>query len=581
MVQTRLPLETPTPIQPGVLYCDDNLKRLPRLPGDSVDLDYLDPPFFSNRFYEVVWGDEAEVRSFEDRWAGGMQHYIGWMEERLAELHRVLKPTGSLYLHCDPHASHYLKVMVDGLFGMANFRNEIVWRRTGTHGKVRRFGPIHDVILFYSKSDTYTWNRPKKRYMRGHVESYFVEDENGWRTNYYGNVLTGSGIRGGESGKPWRGVDPTAKGRHWAIPGDLLDEIDEDVSALGQHERLDLLYELGYIKIIEGQAWPVYEHYVQPEDGTPAPDVWAYQPYTEGTVFGTEDGIDADVRWLSPRDVERLGYPTQKPEALLERIISASSHPGDVVLDPFCGCGTTVAAAERLQRQWIGIDISATAMEIMRRRLWNQSRCVPSIVNMPDTIEELKQLKPFEFQNWIVNAVNGYQAARRVHDMGIDGYWWFTRDPVQVKQSERVGRETIDKFETAIRRSGHNTGYVIAFNFTRGAAEEVARVHRAEGLNIVLIKVAEVLLRARRGGPRVEGLWAAARGRRAAPATDAQAKRIAHSGRTHRKRSGRFRFRLTSSVERVSPARRESTSPRATSPARSDAPARAASPIRA
>src|SRR5690242_4304699 len=170
------------PIETGVIYCDDNLTRMATLPSESVDLIYLDPPFFSNRFYEVIWGDEAEVRSFEDRWEGGIQHYINWMRERVQELHRVLKPTGSLYLHCDPHASHYLKVMLDQVFGMANFRNEIVWRRTGGHSKASRYAPVHDVILFYAKGDRPTWNAPRRPYMRGHVEEYFKLGEDGaWR----------------------------------------------------------------------------------------------------------------------------------------------------------------------------------------------------------------------------------------------------------------------------------------------------------------------------------------------------------------------------------------------------------------
>jgi hypothetical protein len=234
----RVALET------GVLYRDDNLHRLAQLPDESIDLIYLDPPFFSNRSYEVIWGDEAEVRSFEDRWEGGIQVYVNWMQDRLVEMHRVLKGTGSLYLHCDWHAAHYLKVMMDGIFGQPNFANEIVWRRTGAHNKAGRYGPIHDSILFYKKSDAATWMNPRRPYMRAHVEQFFVQDARGWRTNYYGNVLTGSGRRGGESGLPWRGIDPSAKGRHWAIPGALLEEIDEDLSGLSQHQKLDRLFDV-------------------------------------------------------------------------------------------------------------------------------------------------------------------------------------------------------------------------------------------------------------------------------------------------------------------------------------------------
>lgn len=268
-------------VETDVLYCEDNLRQSARLPSECVDLVYLDPPFFSNRSYEVIWGDEAEIRSFEDRWEGGIQVYIDWMRNRVRAFHRILRPTGSFYLHCDPHASHYLKVMLDDIFGLGNFRNEIIWRRTGSHGKTRRFGPIHDVILYYAKSTDFCWNPIRRPYMRGHVTQYFVEDAKGWRTNYYGNVLTGSGRRGGLSGRPWRGIDPSSRGRHWAIPRLLVDEVDEDLSHMNQHEKLDRLYELGLITIDKDSYWPMYQHYITPADGTPAPDIWAYQPYTE------------------------------------------------------------------------------------------------------------------------------------------------------------------------------------------------------------------------------------------------------------------------------------------------------------
>jgi DNA modification methylase len=359
------------------LWYGDNLDVLRRHYRDeSVDLVYLDPPFNSNRSYNILFkqksggGAQAQIEAFGDTWQWSLQAeqsydelvsgegttnriadvvegmrkvlgtndvlaYLVNMGVRLVELHRVLKPTGSLYLHCDPTASHYLKVLLDAIFGPTQFRNEIIWRRTGTHGKVQRYAPIHDTILFFTKSDAYRWRNPKKPYMRQHVASYFEKDENGYRTKYFGNVLTGSGTRKGESGKPWRGVDPTSKNRHWAIPGALLEDLDEDLTGLTQHEKLDRLAELGYITFTEGQYWPMYQRYVDPAHGAPVADIWAYQPYTGGTVFGTDGGIDEEVRWLSTQDKERLDYPTQKPLGILDRIIQASSDLGDVVLDPF------------------------------------------------------------------------------------------------------------------------------------------------------------------------------------------------------------------------------------------------------
>lgn len=191
---------------------------------------------------------------------------------------------------------------------------------------------------------------------------------------------------------------------------------------------------------------PVYKRYLDEMPGVPLQDVWT------------------DLR-LHAGSNERLGYPTQKPESLLERILIASSNTDDVVLDPFCGCGTTIAVAERIRRRWIGIDISTTAIRVMQRRLFNQSRCHPVIVDMPDNIESVRALKPFEFQNWVIDTMNGTHAPRKVGDMGIDGYSFFERHPIQVKQSDHVGRNVVDNFETAMRRAHHDTGYIVAFSF--------------------------------------------------------------------------------------------------------------------
>ncbi len=454
------------------LYYGNNLEVLGlHVDDESVDLVYLDPPFKSNQDYNVLFAEKdgtaaaSQIKAFEDTWSwnqatareyeevveqGGkvsevmqafrgflgtndMLAYLTMMAPRLVELKRVMKATASIYLHCDPTASHYLKLLMDAVFEPYNFRSEIIWRRTGAHGKSQRFAPIHDTILFYSKTDAYKWTSLKKPYMRKHVEAYFVHDALGWKTNYYGNVLTGSGRRGGESGLPWQGFDPTAKGRHWAIPGDLLEDIDEDISELGQHEKLDLLLKLGRIKIDRTQAWPIYEKYLKPEDGQAIPDIWAFQPYTEGTVFGMDQGIDADVRWLSPQDQERLGYPTQKPEGLLERIIRSSSEKGDVVLDPFCGCGTMTTVAQRLERQWIGIDITHLAMGLIKNRLL--TRFGPDVVKTyqvigePATLRDAAELAgedPYQFQWWALGLVGARPTEQKKGaDKGIDGRLFF------------------------------------------------------------------------------------------------------------------------------------------------------------
>lgn len=440
-------------LETGVIYRDENLSRLREFEADSIDLIYLDPPFFSNRYYEVIWGEESEIRSFEDRWKKGRDHYVGWMKARLEQMHRVLKPTGSLYLHCDPHASHYLKVAMDQVFGPDRFLSEIIWKRTGAHSSANRPGPIHDVLLFYSKSGTYTWNSffvphdPNSEYVRTH---YTKTDPDGRR--WMADNLTALGTRKGSSGKPWRGFDVEAKGNHWKFTVERLDQLDA----------------AGRIYWPAKGGWPRYKRYLDEVRGIPLGDVWT------------------DIPPVNARAAERQGYPTQKPEALLKRMIETSSNRGDIVLDPFCGCGTAVAVAHMLGRQWIGIDISPSAIDIIVPRLHKLGADV-EVVKGIETVDDLRDLKPLEFQNQIIRRVYGTHNPKRP-EFGIDGFSFMEKLPIQVKQQDHVGRPVVDGFETAIQRYGAHKGYIIAFSFTSGAYKEAARI-RAEGLEIALIEI--------------------------------------------------------------------------------------------
>jgi DNA modification methylase len=389
----------------GVIYRDDNLARLPKFADESIDLIYLDPPFFSNRTYEVIWGDESEIRSFKDRWKGGIEHYIGWMEPRLRELHRVLKPTGSIYLHCDPHASHYLKVSMDKIFGADNFRNEIIWHYYNKmHDRRKKLFPrATDTLLFYVKDARadFTFHQLKEKREKP-IKQLLRQKVNGRMVN----------------------------------KKDAAGHVQYRIST---HRIMD--------------------------------NVWR-------------------IPALQPAASEKLGYPTQKPEALLKRLVEASTDRGDVVLDPFCGCGTAVAVAHQLSRRWIGIDISPTALDIIDQRLSKLGAQV-EIVNGISTVDDLRTLEPFEFQNFIIKRVYGTHSPRKTADFGIDGYSFFEKLPIQVKQSDRIGRNVVDNFETAIRRAGVHKGYIIGFSFTRGAYEEAARV-KGEGLEIALVEVASL-----------------------------------------------------------------------------------------
>lgn len=494
-------------IQTQLIYCGDNLQKLRELPDECIDLIYIDPPFNSNRNYEVFWGDAKEKRAFEDRF-GAVEHYIHWMRPRIMELYRVLRKTGSFYYHCDIHANAYIRIMLDQVFGFNMCRNEIVWKRTSAHSGAKRYGPVHDVIYFYTKSDTYTWNDCYQPYDEEYAATFFeMRDPDGKR--WKRGDLTGPGIRSGDSGLPWRGVDPTARGRHWQPASYLYDKFRTLTGEeLGQYpllERLDRLDKLGLIHWpLKHEGMPRYKCYLEDMPGIPLQSVWT------------------DIRPIHNLAQERLGFPTQKPLPLLERILRSSSNEGDVVLDAFCGCGTSLHAAQILKRRWIGIDISPTACRVMAQRLVSECKLIEGrdfwVRDLPKTAAELRKYPPFEFENWAVNAlntvlVNGHAIANRaqVGDMGIDGRIypatmakekkvgfdlfgesdrWF---PVQVKQKDKAGRPDIDSFETAMQRQGRDRGFFISFDFTRDAHQEIARAKREMNLFIVPITVDEIL----------------------------------------------------------------------------------------
>jgi site-specific DNA-methyltransferase (adenine-specific) len=411
-----------------------------------------------------------------------MMAYLTMMAIRLIELHRALKPTGSIYLHCDPVASHYLKVLLDAIFGPDKFHNEIIWRRTGSHNARRSFGPIHDVILFYTKSDDYNFNIVRRPYTKGHVESRYSKDDEGrLRFSSGGNVMTGADIRTGESGLQWRGFDPTAKRRHWAIPGFYETLMSPEYKDFAVPEKLEALFQAGHIEIKERSAWPIMVRFLDERDGVPIQDIWAYQPYTQGMLWGTQQGIDEDVAWLGPTDPDRLGYATQKPTGLLERIIASSSNEGDLVLDPFCGCGTTIHAAQKLKRNWIGIDITHLAISLIEKRLNDAFPGIEYTVHgTPKDLEGAHALftqGPYQFQWWAVSLINAvpYGGKKRGADSGIDGFVYFKPDGkttekaiVSVKGGENVGVPVIRDMGHVVDREKARIGIFITLTEPTG-----------------------------------------------------------------------------------------------------------------
>jgi site-specific DNA-methyltransferase (adenine-specific) len=335
-----------------------------------------------------------------------MMAYLVMMAIRLVELHRVLKPTGSIYLHCDPTASHYLKLVLDAIFGNQNFLNEIVWKRIHAHSSAKRYGPIHDIIFFYAKGSDYAWADIRQPYTPEYKDKFFKFDDHDGRGRYWTGDLTGTGLRHGETGRKWHGFDPSKKGRHWMYPPGMLDQLDRENRIFWPKTR---------------GAWPKLKRYLDEAKGIPLQDIFD-DIYSLATMGGPKG--------------ERLGYPTQKPEALLDRIIKASSREGDVVLDPFCGCGTAIAVAERLKRRWIGIDITYLAINLVKRRLidhfHNDLSAFEEIGSPKDlaSAQRLKEISPHQFEWWAVDLVDARSAKdyKKGADTGIDGYINFFDD---------------------------------------------------------------------------------------------------------------------------------------------------------
>lgn len=441
------------------LYYGDNFDVMMQKMGkDSVDLIYLDPPFNSSKNYNIVYSKEKnapvpeQVQAFSDTWTmdsdreemaksmpllmqshGIDQSYIElwkvwisalrlsqpkllsyliYMVQRLIVMKSILRPEGSIYFHCDPTASHYLKVMMDGIFGHENFRNEIVWKRTSSHNRSRRWGDIHDTILFYSKTKHYTWNEVLQDHDEKYVsDKYRQIDQFG---AYRWVDASAPGVRSGRSGEPWNDYNPTDLGRHWAVPSKLLDLLQSETGEVPTdlNGQLGALHRLGLMrftpKTAAGGYRPEFKKYL--EKGLPLQD------------------IVLDIPPLNSQSKERLGYPTQKPSRLIDRIILASSNEGDVVFDPFCGCGTTLFSASRLNRRWIGCDIAILPIQIARRQLSERMRLREGIdfvlLGIPESVDQAKEFaasSPEQFTHWAVEYLGGFPVSKSSQQL-FDGY---------------------------------------------------------------------------------------------------------------------------------------------------------------
>jgi DNA modification methylase len=422
------------------LILGDNLDVLKMLPGECVDLVYLDPPFFSNRNYEVIWGDSGEIRSFRDRWSGGITHYIDWLKERVEQMHRILKPAGSFFLHCDWHADAYIRVhIMDRIFGEKNFLSAIDWCYEDIGGKATNyFKRKKDTVFFYQKTNSKSrvFNQQQKGLSESTIKRYgHYFDENGQIT--YAKL---------------KEVSPGAFAKLKGIPSDL------------------------------SEVW------LDKNKGQPISDWWT------------------DITAIRKGFTEAIGYPTQKPEALMERIIKCASNEGGTVLDPFMGGGTTIAVADRLNRRWIGIDQSPMAVKVTELRLQKQTDffTAPYTVTLHKYDEEaLLKGDPFKFETWIIQQYGGVPQNKKGGDKGVDGK---TEDgaPIQVKQSKNIGVNVIKNFSVSAKqydktvfersqKAKKPVGYIIAFSFGKGAIEEAARLKTVENIIIKLVRVDEIV----------------------------------------------------------------------------------------
>ena len=466
------------------LYYGDCLAVMEEMPPGSVDLIYLDPPFNSSRDYNAIYTDETgrplptQVEAFCDTWildedrerairqmpilmreAGiadevaefwrlwvkalrktnpRMLAYLSYMVQRLLPMRGLLKPTGSIYLHCDPTASHYIKIMMDAIFGHENFRNEITWQRTESHNTADRYGNIADILLYYAKSCRPVWNPQYQDYGEAQLGRFRHMDSDGRR--YKLENLTAPRPNSMSGKFNWRGTLPGPT-RGWGY----------------NVEQLEAWWNEGRIRT--------------KSDGTPRTD--GLKVYLDETQGKPLQNIWTDISRIPNTSSERMGYATQKPLALLERVIMASSEPGDLVFDPFCGCATTIEAAHRLGRRWIGIDIAIHAIKrVAKVRLQERLRLVEGtdfeIKGMPRDMEGARDLwkhDKYHFQKWAVEQVDGFVAARKSGDGGIDGRLYFAmpqedaweRDPlrsmvIEVKGGTNVGIDVVRNLRGILER---------------------------------------------------------------------------------------------------------------------------------
>ncbi len=435
----------------------------------GVRLVYIDPPFATKRDFS----GKQEERAYEDKVEGSA--FVEFLRKRLVLIRELLTDDGSVYVHLDQKKSHYIKVIADELFGEHNFRNEIVWRNTNSHSKAATFGRIHQTILFFSRAQNLRFHKIRRPPFKDYIGQNFDVGQDG--TLVSKADLTAEGVRRGDSGKEWRGYDPTLRGRHWAIPDFVYDLLEEDITELPLLKKLDHLRSKGMVYFPDKDGGqPRILRPLTDSVGNFLMDLWSYQPYTNGIYEKSDEGIDEDVGW-SISKFERTGYPTQKPEGLLSRVIRSSTDEGDIVLDAFAGSGTACAVAEKLGRHWIGIDCGKLAIYTIQKRMLNLRREIgnkgPALKPKPFALYnaglyDFSKLKELPWDSWRFFALQLFQCRDEGHKIGgieLDGYLKGASVLVfnhQRQPGARIDEETVRSLHEALGTKVGSRLFIIA-----------------------------------------------------------------------------------------------------------------------
>jgi DNA modification methylase len=452
-------------LKKNTIYCGDNLDILKGMDDNSVDLCYIDPPFFTSKQYEVIWGDNAEKRAFDDRWVSmgdgrytkDINVYLNFMEPRLREVHRVLKPTGSFYLHCAWQSDAYLRVLCDQIFDREP-ASVIIWKRNQS-GKfnANSFAMNSDTILLYTKSSKYTFQKIFTERNESQMKPYQYAEE-GTGRKFRLNKMYMPGNNPKSLVFPDRGKVIAPEGQRFAWNQKTLDDRLQENPGIIYWSKNDI---------------PNAKSYLDEKLGVPVSNVWD------------------DIYAISPSSSERLGYPTQKPEALLERIIKASSNEGDVILDAFCGCGTTLAVAKKLNRHFVGVDISPTACRLVAKRV---SYPIGDIVGLPLESDEIAALTGYEFQNAVIHLLDPSGKTIKINNKGADGGIDGVYNGLLISVKKyKAGRKDLDEFVATLYRNKKTDGMFIALEYSSDFTKEIARLSREQEITIKHFTLAQLV----------------------------------------------------------------------------------------